>query len=73
MQEQLSAEEGAATYRKRSIEKEPVFGPIQHNQQFQRFWLRGLPKITLEWGLICAAHHLGKWTTTTDPPKKKTG
>lgn len=48
-------EEGAATFRKRQIENEPVFGQIKHNQQFQRFLLRGLPKITLEWGLICAA------------------
>ncbi|MDE8564150.1 transposase [Anoxybacillus rupiensis] len=48
IRERLSTEEEAATYRKRTIEKDPVFGPIKYNQQFQRFWLRGLPKITLE-------------------------
>jgi Transposase DDE domain len=35
-----------------------VFGQIKHNQQFHRFSLRGLPKITLERGLVCAAHNL---------------
>ena len=73
IRERLSTEEGAATYRKRQIENEPVFGQIKHNQQFQRFLLRGLPKITLEWGLICAAHNLRKWAATTDPTRKKTG
>ena len=71
IRKRLSTEEGAATYRKRQIENEPVFGQIKHNQQFQRFLLRGLPKITLEWGLICAAHNLRKWAATTDPTKKK--
>ncbi|MED1503455.1 transposase, partial [Bacillus paranthracis] len=31
---------------------------------FQRFSLRGLSKNRLEWGLICVAHNLRKWTTT---------
>ncbi|KYD24767.1 hypothetical protein B4110_1550 [Parageobacillus toebii] len=48
-----------------------MFGQIKHNQQFQRFLLRGLPKITVEWRLICAAHNLRKWAATTDPTKKK--
>ncbi|TCL53329.1 transposase [Thermolongibacillus altinsuensis] len=55
VRERLSTEEGAATYRKRQTEAEPVFGQIKHHQQFHRFSLRGLPKITLEWGLVCAA------------------
>jgi hypothetical protein len=71
IRERLSTEEGAATYRRRQIENEPVFGQIKHNQQFQRFLLRGLPKITVEWGLICAAHNLKKWAATTDPTRKK--
>ncbi|BDG32990.1 transposase [Parageobacillus thermoglucosidasius] len=71
IRKRLSTEEGAMTYRRRQIENEPVFGQIKHNQQFQRFLLRGLPKITVEWGLICAAHNLKKWAVTTDPTRKK--
>ncbi|WP_430732327.1 transposase [Aeribacillus pallidus] len=71
IRERLATEEGATKYRKRQTEAEPVFGQIKHNQQFQRFSLRGLPKITLEWGLVCAAHNLKKWAAATDPTRKK--
>jgi hypothetical protein len=66
IRKRLSTEEGAATYRKRA-----GVWQIKHNQQFQRFLLRELLKITVEWRLICAAHNLRKWAATTDPTKKK--
>jgi transposase len=65
VRERLSTEEGERKYRKRKIEVEPVFGQIKHNQGFKRFALRGLSKNTTDWGLICVAHNLMKWQSTS--------
>jgi len=46
--------------RKRCIEPEPVFGQIKWNRGFKRFLLRGLPKVTCEFGLVAIAHNLKK-------------
>jgi len=37
-----------------------VFGQIKANRQFRRFLLRGLDKVTIEFGLIAIAHNLMK-------------
>jgi transposase len=66
VRERLSTEEGEKKYKQRKIDVEPVFGQIKHNNQFQRFSLRGLSKNTVEWGLICVAHNLKKWATHTN-------
>lgn len=44
----------------RCIEPEPVFGQIKWNRGFKRFSLRGLPKVSCEFGLIAIAHNLKK-------------
>lgn len=46
--------------KKRCIEPEPVFGQIKWNRQFKRFLLRGLPKVTCEFGIVAIAHNLKK-------------
>jgi transposase len=65
VRERLTSEEGDQKYRKRKIDVEPVFGQIKHNQEFKRFVLRGLSKNTTDWGLICVAHNLKKWESTS--------
>lgn len=42
----------------RCAEVENVFGQIKWNYSFNRFHLRGLKKVSLEWGLVCLAHNL---------------
>jgi hypothetical protein len=37
-----------------------VFGQIKWNRGFKRFLLRGLPKVSCEFGLIAIAHNLKK-------------
>jgi hypothetical protein len=37
-----------------------VFGQIKWNRQFKRFLLRGLDKVTIEFGLVAIAHNLMK-------------
>ncbi|MFX3661614.1 MAG: transposase [Ectobacillus sp.] len=58
--ERLESERGQALYRQRKIDIEGVFGQIKQNRGFRRFVLRGLPKTSVEWGLICVAHNLLK-------------
>ena len=45
---------------KRPIEPEAVFGQIKSNRKFNRFRLRGLEKVTVEFGLISIALNLEK-------------
>lgn len=47
----------------RSIEVESVFGQIKHNMNFRKFHLRGLEKVSLEWGLVAITHNLKKIPT----------
>lgn len=72
VRERLSTEEGDQKYRKRKIDVEPVFGQIKYNQEFTRFTLRGLSKNTTDWGLICVAHNLKKWRSTSIKQMKLT-
>jgi len=63
IRERLSTEHGDKLYRKRKSDVESVYGQIKHNRQFRRFYLRGLSKTKVEWGLICIAHNLCKWAS----------
>ena len=42
------------------IDVETVFADIKYNQKYDRFRLRGLKKIKIEWGLIAISHNLKK-------------
>ena len=58
--ERLLSEEGIYHRGKRCIEPEAVFGQIKHNAQFNRFRLRGLEKVKIEFTLVAIAHNLRK-------------
>jgi transposase len=58
MAERLASKEGQAHYRRRKAIVEPVFGWIKHVIGFRQFSLRGLNKVTGEWGLVCLALNL---------------
>jgi transposase len=58
--ENLLSEEGQRLRKQRGVDVEPVFGRIKENWGFRRFLLRGLQKVTIEWGLLCLAHNLAK-------------
>jgi len=59
--ERLLSEEGIRHRGKRCIEPEAVFGQIKHNHQWNRFRLRGLEKVNIEFTLVAIAHNLRKW------------
>ncbi|MFD2682714.1 IS1182 family transposase [Bacillus seohaeanensis] len=72
MKSRLNSPEGKEIYSQRKIDVETVFGQIKHNQRFQRFHVRSLEKTTIEWGLICVAHNLLKWSLKGQSSKKMT-
>jgi len=60
MRRKLSTPEGKAIYARRKAIVEPVNGQIKEAQGFRRFLLRGLPKVSGEWSLVCTCHNLLK-------------
>lgn len=55
MAERLASAQGQAQYRRRKAIVEPVFGWIKHAMGFRQFSLRGIDKVSGEWGLVCLA------------------
>ncbi len=60
MEERLATDIGAATYAKRNITVEPVFGNVTANLTSRRFSQRSLQAVSSEWRLVCAVHNLPK-------------
>jgi transposase len=60
MHEKVSSRRGKRIYALRKVLVEPVFGQIKSAMGFRRFSLRGLHKVTSEWGIVCACHNLLK-------------
>jgi len=56
----LQSEKGVKLRKQRSIDVESVFGHIKSCRGFTRFMLRGLEKVSLEWGLLSIAHNMRK-------------
>jgi len=60
MRVKLQSAAGQATYALRKTIVEPVFGQIKEVRGLRRFLLRGVQKVTGEWGIICLTHNLLK-------------
>lgn len=58
--ENLWSEQGRELSVRRMVEVESVFGQFKGNRSFRRFYLRGLPKVNIEVGLLSIAHNLLK-------------
>jgi transposase len=58
--ENLLSEKGRELRGRRCSEVEQTFGQIKWNKKFNRFLLRGLPKVSVEIGIIAIAHNLQK-------------
>jgi transposase len=56
----LESETGKKLRSQRGVDVESVFGQIKHNNQFRRFYTRGLKNVSTEWGLISIAHNIKK-------------
>jgi len=54
----LQTPSGKSFYRLRKCTVEPVIGIIKETMGFRQFSLRGLSKVTGEWGLVCLAFNL---------------
>lgn len=58
--DKLMSEQGLYHRSMRPIEPEAVFGHIKFNNKFNRFTLRGLDKVEIEFGLVAISHNLRK-------------
>lgn len=58
--EKLATPEGKALYKLRCSSVEPIFGNIKRNLWFERFSLRWLVKVEIEWNIITMVHNLQK-------------
>lgn len=56
----LLSPEGVRLRKQRGVDVESVFGRLKEDWGFERFLLRGLEKVTVEWGILCLAHNLSK-------------
>lgn len=59
--ERLLSEKGLYHRSKRPVEVEAVFGQLKSNNKFNRFTMRGLDKVDIEFALMAIAHNLRKW------------
>ena len=64
MIEVVDSPAGRQAYAQRMGIVEPVFGNIKNNKRMNRFTLRGLPKVTVQWLYYCLVHNIEKITTT---------
>jgi hypothetical protein len=60
VRELLTSEEGKVHRSKRPVEVEAVFGQLKSNNKFNRFTMRGMEKVTLEFMLMAMGHNLRK-------------
>ncbi len=63
--ERLLSEIGIAHRKQRPVDVEPVFGMLKHNRGFRKFLLRGIDKVSIEFGLLALAHNLKKMSLKT--------
>jgi len=54
----LGSEQYSELRKQRSVEVETVFGQIKGNQGYRRFLLRGMEKVSTEWGLLSLGYNL---------------
>ena len=67
MREKLQTDAGLRLYAKRKHTVEPVFGIIKHVMGFRGFLLRGLAKVSGEWGLVRLSYNVRRlWVLKTE-------
>ena len=69
--ENLTSAKGIQYRKQRNVDVEPVFGHMKWNRGFQRFLLRGVPKVNVEVGLMSFAHNIKKMAAAIHPIAKK--
>jgi transposase len=73
MRERLRSPRGRELYARRQVTSEPAFAAIKNGLGFQRFKLRGLAKVELEWQLVALAYNCRKLTRLIATKKRTSG
>ena len=58
--ERLATERGKEKRSQRSVDVETPFGSIKYNMRHQRFILRGIESVSIEFWLLSMAHNIRK-------------
>jgi len=69
----LMSPEGIEKRSKRPVEVEAVFGQLKSNNKFNRFTLRSLDKVNIEFGLMALGHNFRKWAGQLTQKGKNSG
>ena len=64
MMQLIDSPAGRHAYAQRMGIVESVFGNIKNNKCMNRFTLRGLPKVTIQWLYYCLVYNIEKIATT---------
>ena len=67
--ERLISGEGLYHRSMRPVEPEAVFGDIKYDHGFKRFRLKGMARVSVEFGLVALAHNLRKYARVQTPGK----
>lgn len=67
----LKSNDGRTLYSRRKTDVESVFGHVKQNLGFQRFHLRGLKKVHVEFGWVALAHNIRKVAARKRHQKKQ--
>jgi transposase len=62
VRDRLLSEKGVKHRKQRPVDVEPVFGMLKQNNGFRRFYLKGIDKVSIEFGLLALAHNIKKIT-----------
>lgn len=68
----LDSEKGLVHRSKRPVEPEAIFGQIKYNKGFNRFKLKGIKGVSLEFGLLAIAINIGKMIKKIEEKTLKT-
>jgi len=71
MAQKMHSRLGRRRYLRRQASVEPVVGIIKKVLGFEQFLLRGLPKVSLEWNLVCVAYNLKRLHKLLNASKQK--
>jgi transposase len=59
--ELLTSELGLKHRSQRPADVEQTFGNLKANKKFKRFLMRGMEKVSIEFGLLCISHNIAKY------------
>ena len=58
MKKKIRTNEGKIIYSRRMPAVEKIFGHMKNNLRLERFFVRGIRKVNIQWALLCTTYNL---------------